>query len=321
MAKKKSFIKDLVIGEAFQNEVFSIKSIDEDRGNDKCFTLSDNSGVVLASMPKNLIDKVPDLIEGCVVEVSGVVLKDGMQLMLRIKDISLCTDFLPTELFQGISLDKREECKAGIAELKGRLTHPEFRQLVDACLTDEALNRMAELPATLNLYGKYNGGALVATNAVGHMVLSSMASYTKRGNAFTTKAPQWNALLCASLLFLYGNIEFFTTMPPYKRTKIGVEMGYFSVLQKMLERTMSTNNIIIADDDLARLFNILKVSVEDKSSVKATSKDGAVLRHIIALYCDCDSFDWETATHEKEGAEESYFYSSKLGRYIVAQEG
>lgn len=317
--KKIKYIKDLVIGEEVLNEPFSIKTMEGTRGNDTFFNLSDNSGVVLASMSHTLLENVSDIKEGVVVNVSGVVLNDGKALMLRIKDISLCTNFVPTEFFQGISVEQRELCKKDILLLKDSLTHPGYKQLVEECLTDSALNRMAEIPATLGLYGKYAGGALVATNAIARMVMSSMASYTKRGNSFTTTAPQWNVLTCASLLFLYGNIEYFTPTPPFRKTTIGVQMGYFSLLQKMIESTIQKHNIALSDDELARLYNILKVSVEDKTSVKATSKDGAILRNIILLYSDCDSFDWDNATHVSE-EDESYYYSPKLGRYVVKQE-
>lgn len=317
MRKKQKYIKDLTIGESLNKEIFSIKNLCEEKNGEKKMVLADNSGAANASVA--LCNLQCELLEGSVVEISGLVLAEGRDRLLRIKEIAICTDFLPAELFQCLSQTTKDECKAGINDLKSKIMHPGYRALVDACLTDAVLDRMAELPATLNLYGKYNGGALVATNAVGHMALTSMVAYSKRGNSLTTTPPSWSALTTASLLFLYGNIEFFTPQPPYKRTKVGIDMGYASLLQKMIEDAIHKNNILLSDADLAKLLNILKSSVEDKTSVKATSKDGAILRHTISLYSDCDSFDWELATHEDAG-ENGYFYSTHLNRYVVRQE-
>lgn len=319
MTKKKKFIKDLVLGEACEKEPFSFTEVLEQKSDMVFLKIADNSGRCKAMLPYNLAMQADlfHLVGGTVINISGVYIMDGIERVFKIHDISICTDFLPAELFSGISAEIITSCKEGIRSLQEKISHPGYHALVEACLTDAVLDRMAELPATLNSYGKYNGGALVATNAVSHMVLTSMSAYSRRGNAFSTVPPSWNALTTASLLFLYANVEFFTPAPPYKRSKLGVAMGYTSLLQKMIVDKVHEKNILLSDDDLASLLNILKVTTEDKTSVRATSKDGSILRHMVSLYKDCDTFDWDIATHERDGENESYYYSPALKSYVV----
>lgn len=319
MTKKKKFLKQFAIGEGCTHEPFSFVSILEEKPNMIFIKVSDSSGYCKAVVSRTDAEKggLFELAEGTVINVNASFLLEGIEMILKIYEFSICTDYIPAEIFPSISAEIVESCKAGIRNLQEKISHPGFHALIEACLTDAVLDRMAELPATLNSYGKYNGGSLVATNAISHMVLTSMSAYSKRGNALTTVPPSWNVLTTAALLFLYGNVEFFTPTAPYKRSKLGVAMGYTSLLQKMIVDKVHEKNIPLSDDDLASLLNILKVTTEEKTSVRATSKDGSILRHMVSLYKDCDTFDWDIATHERDGENESYYYSPALKSYVV----
>lgn len=318
--KKSKFIKDItMIGTKVTEEPFSLSKVIDERDG-KCYVkIADSTGSLTASIPEVLARQVDikSISEGSVLKLTGVYMNDGMMRVLVVSAATLCNDFVPAELFAGITNEEILSCKKGIREIISGITNPGYRALCESCLTDEVLDRMAELPATLNLYGKYNGGCLVATNAVSHMVLSSMASYTKRGNSFSTIRPKWNVMMSASLLFLYGNIEFFTEQAPYKRTKIGVSIGYMALLQQMLETKVHQEHILLTAEEMAELLNILRVSVETNTSIRATSKEGSVLRHILALYIDSESFDWDVTTHEGGCEEEGYYYSKNLKSYII----
>jgi len=323
MKKKEKFIKDLVFGEDLKNEIFSLKQKKGDCGENYRMVLSDRTGDVLAQTPIASAKKAGlyDMPEGTVIEVSGVLLNEGMDKMLILReDISVCTEYFPREVIGGISSEVAEKCKAEIRELFPMIKHPGYRALVEACLTDDTLERMERMPATVNAYGRYNGACLVATNAVSHMVLTSMTAYTKRGNNISTTKPSWYALTTASLLFLYGNLEYFSPMPPYRRTTQGVMMGYVALLQKMIDGVIRENNIMLSEIDYATLISILKVALEEKTGLRAASKDGAILRHVITLYRDCDCFDWDIANHDAEESEEvedGYYYSRSMKAYVV----
>lgn len=305
MDKKSKYIKDLVIGETCINETFCLRKIYKQQDEIQYFNLTDNSGEIGAYCSVNAIGATK-FAEGMAVIVSGTVKAENGKKILSIESIDLCTD---------LSKEKILECKKGIRTLMTKISHTGYRRLLEVCLSDVVLDRMAQLPATLSGYGKYNGATLVATNTVSHMALTTMTAYSNR--CIATIPPAWNALTTASLLFLYGNIKYFDSVPPYHKTKMGVMMGYTALLQGMLQDAIHEHNIEISDDDFATLMNILKVTTEDKTAVRATSREGAVLRHTLSLYMDCDLFDWDVTNHEKSDTNEQYFYSSTLKTYIV----
>lgn len=333
MKKKKKYINGymekgvlvngLMFGEEVLEELFSLKERKGEHGENYRVILSDRTGDVLAQTPIAFAKKAGlyDMPEGTVIEVSGVLLNDGMDRMLVLREnISICTEYFPREVIGGISPEVAAQCKKEIRELFALIKHPGYRALVEACLTDDVLETMERMPATLKAYGRYNGACLVATNAVSHMVLTSMTAYTKRGNRISTTKPSWYALTTASLLFLYGNLEFLTPLPPYKRTTQGVMMGYVALLQKMIDGVIRDNDIMLSETDYATLISILKVALEEKTGLRAVSKDGSILRHIITLYRDCDCFDWDIANHEVEESEENeegYYYSHDMKAYVV----
>lgn len=319
MFRKNKFIKDFIFGEKISNEIFSIKEMYGQKGDYYRLLLSDNSGTILTQIPIAIANQteMKDMTIGTVIQTSGVIINEGIERLLSLNSgMNICTEYIPREVFGSISNEVIQKCMEDIKLLITKMDHPGYHILAESCLTDEVLKRMSNLPATSSSYGRYNGACLVATNAVSHMVLTSMASYAKRGNHISTTHPAWNALTCASLLFLYGNLEYFAPNPPYKRTTIGIKMGYVALLQKMLDNVIQNNNIVLSDMDYANLISILKIALEPKTSLKATSKDGVILRHIIALYSDCDCFDWDIANHYAE-EDEMHYYSQTVRGYIV----
>ena len=218
MVRKTKFIKDFLFGENIVDEIFSIKDIYTPKGEYFRMLLSDSTGNILTQIP-NVLAKQSGLVNlpaGTVIQVSGVILNEGIERLFSLNNtLSVCTEYMPCEVFGGISAEVASKCIADIKALFEKIYHPGYRMLVEACLTDDVLKRMSNMPATSSSYGRYNGACLVATNAVSHMVLTSMAAYTNRGNQISTTRPSWNALTTAALLFLYGNLEYFAPNPPF----------------------------------------------------------------------------------------------------------
>lgn len=316
--KKTKYIKNLMIGEPVENEVFCLKEVTEYKQDNISIVLSDSSGVISASVSKSAVAELDlkELTEHAIL-VSGVILSEGTKPLFRVKQAAPATDFIPAEVFGGLSSEKIKEFTDDIKFLKEKVTHAGYKALLDACLTDENLSLLARRPATINYYGRYQGGALAATDCVARMVMSCMSSYTKRGNGISSMPPAWNALITASLLFCYGRIKFYTDTFPPKKSQMGVSLGYFSTLQSMIQDAVRLNNISLTDKELSNLLNILNVSVSSKTEASAVSKDGPVLRHMISLYAECDSMDWAHATHDAPPEEDGYYFDAKLKRYIV----
>lgn len=320
---KKKYISSLVIGEEIQNEQFAIQTMCGKDSTYASLLLCDNSGTITAMIPLTSLNKLGKCDENTVLTISGkVVCGENRKPFIQITECAVSDDFIPTELFCGLSRTKIKSYIEDIEALKTMVRHPGYSGLLDATLTSENLEKLGALPATLNLYGQYSGGALAATDAVTRMVTSTMASYSKRGNGITTCEPDWDVLVTASLLFRYGCIRFFTSSLPFKKTAIGISVGYFSCLQSMIEDALRRNNVNLSEFELAFLLNILQVSVSDKTEIKAVSKEGAVLRSMVRLYSECDNIDRISVTHESESKSESkdpqdYFYSTKLGGYVL----
>lgn len=309
---KQKYSCDLTIGEVVKDEVFLVKEV---KGKDETNTfllLSDSKGMIPASVPNEIANAMEEL-ETSVVKVDGVVIPDGSVPILRLKQMQMCEDFVPVEIMGGLSKEKVQEYIAEIRKLQAMVTKPGLKELLSVCLTDELLQKMAELPATLALYGKYPGGALSATVSVSRMVIASMKSYVMLGNGFSTGQPNWHVLATASLLFMIGTVTFFEKKDGKTvKSRKGMTTGYYSCLQEALD--FAKSKVEMDEDDYSLLLNVLHVSVSDKTEIAAVSKDGIVLRNTIKMYGECDSMDWEIATHQDE---KDLYYSQKMKRFIL----
>lgn len=312
---KQIYANQMVFGTELNKQPFYLKKITELPGNQASVTLSDKTGTVEGFVQDiSLLAGVSQHI-GKAVSVSGRVMPEKRMPKLYILNLQLTTDYTPSDLNGGLEPERAAELIAMIKEVRKKITHAGYLQLIDNCLTDEVLQQYAKLPATHGLYGTYLGGALAATCTVTYMVMSSMAAYVKRGNGFSTKPPKWNVLLTASLLHAYGMIDYCDASDPFRKTARGVVMDYFSTLQHSLESVIIRKNIPLTDMEIANLLNILNVAVSRKTSSRSVSKDGAILRSILFLYGECDRIDMEIQNHQVTEGEE-FFYSPKLNRYL-----
>lgn len=308
--KKVKFIEKLTIGERFENELFLVNELDVTEGTLKLL-LSDKTGSLRGEILESNITGA--IAVGMVICCNGLVTADNCAPYLRMQSARETKEFLPAEIYSGISVPQAELYKKDIKSVISAINHLGYRQLCEAALTDHVLQRLAVLPCTLSYYGSYGGAALVATATIPHMCIQAMSAYTKRGNGISSTAPSWDVLITAGLLCNVGRTKYFTSEPPYQKSIYGVTLGYFSTLQSVIEQVIKDNNVVLSDDEVARLLNILNVGVSSKTEVKSVSKEGSTLRHILALYAECDRCDWEIANHVGDES----FYSDKLGKYIV----
>ena len=312
-------IKDLIIGTKVKEECFVLKRMALSKEDQYMVILSDKSGEVDAICSKNLIT---DDIKGCVsaaVKITGVVMPgQERKPVLNIKEIAKASsnDYKPSDLFDGLSEEKIAEYISLICEMKGYVKHEGFRALLDLALSEETLSRFSVMPATLGYYGKYRGGALAAPAVISVMCKDIGCEYVIHYNALHQKNIDWSLLLTASLLITYGVLNFITPIEPFSRTQIGVDRGYCSILQSMIEKIIYTNNLCITEEELSRLLNVICCSVASKTGIIATSKEGIILRKVLALYAELDMLDMGSSEHEKSSEDETFYYDQKLHRYI-----
>lgn len=315
---KKVFVRDLAFGQAVDHDLFCIEHAHGNTENDRIpVSLSDKTGTVSGQCPASFVFQ-----DGDCVELSAVVLiNDAHEKYLVIREITLAGDYKPAEMHEGLPAEKVQAYIASIREIIPKIDHPGYRALVEACLTPETLKRLSEVPCTLNWYGKYLGAALAATDQVTRMVVQSMAGYVKHGNGLTTTAPSWSLLLTASLLHAYGRTIYYEKDDPFKRSKLSISLGYFPMLQRAIQDVIRehADTVHLTDQEEANLLNVLAVSVSRKSEIHSISKDGAILRGMIRIYADCDSYDWEIANHTPEDGE-NFYYSHQTKGYVMEVE-
>ena len=319
---KKVFVNAMEFGQAIDEDLFCIEkaSAKGKKMNDGRIPviLSDKTGKVCGRCPASFSFQ-----NGDCVELSAIVLSDEItnEKCVVIKEIKSAGEYEPADMYEGLPPEKIPVYITSIREMIPKIDHPGYRALVEACLTDEALQRLSEVPCTLNWYGRYRGAALAATDQVTRMVVQSMAGYVKHGNGLTTAAPSWSLLLAASLLHAYGRTIYFEKDDPFKRSKLSISLGYFPMLQRAIQDVIRKNSdtVHLTDQEEANLLNVLAVSVSMKSEIRSISKDGAILRGVIRMYADCDSYDWEVANHTPEEGE-NFYYSKNVRGYVMEVE-
>lgn len=317
--QKTTYCSELILGTAFENQPFVLESIGHVSNDKVAVTISDRSGSANGCITKTLFSQLA--LEQCIGRVfiiSAAVLVEMKQPLIVIRSMSECTEYQPAELFSGLSESMIATYTKNIQELKARVKNANYRRLLDVCLSDSNLNRLSKLPASLNGHGLYVGGCLAATAVVTDLALYDGARYAKLANGIYSVAPNWDLLITAGLLHTYGMFRFYDENDPFKKSVMGVRMNYYPILQSSLERTMIEQGISLTEEEFGNLINVLQVAVGGKTTTKAISKDGSILRHTISLYRECDIMDYTAANHlPVEG--ESFFYDRRSRRYFINQ--
>lgn len=310
-------ISKIVIGDRVNDGVYCLKSVNESQGN-YAVVLKDKTGELLCELAKERFnDSLMQLIGGAV--KTSFVVKNGIntQPLGAIKSIGKADagSYKPSDLFDGLSDEKITLYKNTIKECVNYIKRDDLKQLVAKILDEQMLSQLSKMPATTAYHGTYGGGALAATATITKLVMQSGFQYVMGQNGLYHPSLDWDILITASLLQYCGVPDYFTDTQPFKKTPIGLERGYLSVLQRKIELSNST----VDDFALARIINILSSSVPFKSGVKATSSEGVILRHCSIMYEELDQLDAGVAGYEAEEGEE-YFYDVKLRRNIKLPE-
>lgn len=317
--KKRVYAKEVTYGTILNEEVFVVKSLYEKAGY-LCVLLSDRTGVVESVVKKSVSDISSVLLSniGNVVSVSGVVLstvKEGDNVpQLRISGCTVADSFRPEEVYDGISEETAKKHIAEIKRLIGMVTHPGYHALLEACLTEDALAKLATYPATHDFYGKYRGGALIATSAITNMVGNSGASYVRLGNGITTHDLCWDLLVTAALLHQVGKLRFFDECDPFKKTISGLMMNYYPLLQSMIEEAVAVHGIALSEYDKAYLLNVLDVATSAKTSTMTLFGEGIILRHMCHMYGELEYYQWTESSMEFD-EDTPYVYNPRDNRH------
>lgn len=314
-------VTKLAIGDKISNEVFLMNTCKKSEKGYK-ITLSNKSGTLENCncadefMPPEVVDNI-----GGAVVIKDAVVLDGLNLSLdvKIKNIENAKTgtYKPSDIFKGISEDTASAMREIIRTNVLRITDENLRNYLRCIVTEEYLDKLSKMPATLAFHGKYRGGALVTTAIVTNMAIQAALQYVKFPNGIYSSFIDFNTLVASSVLMYIGNCEYITSEEPFRKTLKGLDRGYMSICQSILERKLLESGALITEEQISKILNILNVTVSEKTSVRATTVEGAILRHCYKLYSEMDLYDSGMADHEpKEG--EDYYYDPKLKRYILS---
>ncbi len=311
-------IANLAIGDTLSDSVFVLRSLKKSADGNYSAVLSDRENSMPAVLSGERYDKsMPELVGGAV-SVNGVVLNGtDMAPYVKIKSLARAEQgsYKASDLFNGLDAKHVNGYKTAIKTIISQIPDESCRLLCEKALDETTLDTLSTMPATVGYHGRYAGGALATAATVSKMAVQAGVQYQKWDHGlYGNPAINWSVLLTASLLHTLAVKEFYAPSQPWKRTEIGAHRGYFSLLQSDLEQVISANAIPIDDLTLSKVLNVLGCAVSMKTSVKATSPEGILFRHILLAYEDLDMLAEDIANHDDE---DGSFFSSRSRRYMV----
>lgn len=306
----------LAIGDKIE-QCFLLKSL---KDSPRCIaTFSNKTGEMNGKFSDTLnTSELHSLVGGAVKVVAIVKPEKDLVPYLYVKSIRKAEkgEYKSSELFNGLSEEKVQEYVGMIKTAIRQVKHPGYKALLEALLEDTALKRLSQMPASLDYYGKYRGGALAGAALITQMCKDVGVEYVTHTNQLHQGNIDWSLLLSGALLCTYGVINYLTPEAPFRKTPAGVDRGYTSVLQSMIERKVLVDQISLSEEELSRLLNVICCSISARTNVRATSKEGIILRHCLAMYAEIDMLD--QALEETEEKEEGYTYIPSLKRYVAS---
>lgn len=317
--KRKMFINELVIGEKITDLIVILVYLKQPPEGGFFCVLRDKTGEIDAVgngiLPENLLDAANVAVKITAICIPG----ENRKPILRLKSICLAdrSEYQSSDLVQGLSKEKIGEYISLIHKRQKNVRHDGYSRLLTCCLDDATLQQLANMPATLGFYGRYPGGALAGAACIAEMVTQAGCTYVTQHNGLYPVNINWSLLLTAALLNTYGVLGYLTPEAPYKKTAIGVDRGYTSILQSKLEHIIYVNQLPLLEAEVSRLLNVICCAVSQRTSIKATSKEGILLRHMLALYAELDMLDCCIAEQASDENDDEYFYSQFLRRYIA----
>lgn len=313
----KGRIRELEIGDMIEDAVYGIRDIRSVSGRRYC-TLYDKTGSADALLPRG--SDAAGL--GETVRVSGLVLKGkDMSIEISVSEIAHASRYDPAEIFDGLSDDAKRHCLKVIAGAKAVVGKEDRQgsQILSGYLTREELEYLSVTPATLCRHGRYNGGALMSIAALAVLCRDIAIEHNRMDAGVYRVEPLCvPIMLTASLISCIG-LRDYMEAPERARTVKGIERGYMSLCQTRLEELIRAGRLEVSEAYVSRLLNLLSCSVVKRTGLKATSREGTVMRHAYRLLAELDMID---SSITQDGAAEGcrpdrpYQFSS-AGRYIV----
>lgn len=325
-------ISALKNGEVVNKLAASISGI-KSNGENFCFILQDCTGSIDAFCNKNLftyenlkaLSEGPVYIDGFVKPgLSGVSKKE-----LKVKNIQKGGD--DENLLKQVTEDILPDEKISfyiqtIQNYIRAVKCPGYRQLLQACFSDENLKQFKTMPATHTRQASLYGGALQQIATVTALSVSTAQIYVKYANDFyafsDVSVVNWDLLVTGALLHLAGNLLYYDKEIPHLKTALGVNQGYASCEMSIIYHFIRNDGVILSDEELSALLGVVNQCNEFRIGVKASCIEARILSGAFQTYRDLDIFDHEIfkavksfGNDSQEDELQSYLYASQIECY------
>ena len=306
-------IKDIAVGEQLKDACFVLEKLNKDEGG---FTavLSDKTGKIAAGISHERFKCFPQIAEWVsnVIRISGLVFLEDGEPFIHIKRAELANkgEYKPCEMYDGLSNETISLYRRILADALNRIPDENCRMLCKRVLSNQLVASLEQYPASLAYAAKYRGGALAQTAMVVRFAIQLGVTLQRYGNGLYGNRLEWSVLLAGALLHTAAIPDYFGEQP-WRRTAIGIDRGYMSLLQSIIERS-NRGKYPVNSAMMARILNVLQVS-QPKSVVKASTQEGVLLRHAVQAFTETDMLAFAVASSTEE-----QFYDIRTKRHVNA---
>lgn len=304
-------IKDIAVGEQLKGACFVLEKLNKEEGRFLA-VLSDKTGKIMAEISPERYACFENISEwvSSVVKITGPALIENGEPIVHIKQAEIAQkgEFKPCEMYDGLSEEKVTLYRRILADALNRIPDEGCRTLCKQVLTNQLVTALEQYPASLAYAAKYRGGALAQTAMVVRFVMQLGISMQKYENGLYGNKLEWSVLLAGALLHMAAIPDYFEDQP-WRRTAVGIDRGYMSLLQSRIERA-NRGEKPVSSTMMARILNVLQVA-QPKSVVKASTQEGVLLRQAVQTYTETDMLALAVAQHT-----EDQFFDTRTRRHV-----
>lgn len=322
---EKRFVKKIASGDTLKQQIVVLQEITPQENGEYTCVFSDKTGVIAGRIKKDVFrEEIMTFVEYPVMVSGPVLSKNGTEPEICVKSISVAPEgsYCKADLFKTISKDRLDEYWNGCLQIIENIANPHYKALVNAFFADPAFKeRCYSMPATLTKHGTLRGGMLEAIFNVSKMAMDLGCDYVRCGNKVYTSNVDWSLLLAAALLHNVGNIKYYTSDEPVRKSYPGIQCGFMTLQHEIIALTAVQQKLDITADEIADLHNLWSqcdpLETERKSSrVKSVCIEAHILRGVYQTYSLMNNFDRVRSEHETDQTDTGVVYSPELRCYI-----
>lgn len=302
---------NIAVGETLKETCFVLQKLNKEEGRYLAL-LSDKTGGIKAEITNERMACFEGITEWVtsVIKVTGPVLMENGEPIVHMKQAELAGrgDFKPCEMYDGLSEEKVMLYRRILADALNRIPDDGCKALCKRVLSNQLVTALEQYPASLAYAAKYRGGALAQTAMVVRFVMQLGISMQKYENGLYGNRLEWSVLLAGALLHMAAIPDYFADQP-WRRTAVGIDRGYMSLLQTRIERA-NRNEKPVSSTMMARILNVLQVA-QPKSVVRASTQEGVLLRQAVQAFTETDMLALAVASSSQD-----QFFDTKTRRHV-----